>query len=224
MRHVQELVLLLLLCAAFEARAGPSPSRRAPRTPRNVPPALQRAASAASSPAAAHGSGRGRRGRGRGGASRAGSPTAFPTEGQQVAVLQKQHYASGVRTCGQVARVLTRAKQHTRGFKVELTDGTIGRVVEILDAPRADGMGDGLGSELDAILEAAAQLPPTPAAPQEVADPSVNEGSSVRSVRDGRPSRASAADGSAANVRELEAENEALRAELEALRRGRSRE
>ena len=75
------------------------------------------------------------RGRGRGGASRAGSPTAFPTAGQQGAVLQKQHYASGVRTCGQGARVLTRSRQHPRGFKVELSDGTIGRVVEILEAP-----------------------------------------------------------------------------------------
>ena len=66
-----------------------------------------------------------------------------------MAVLQKQHYDSGVRTCGQVARVLTRSRQHPRGFKVELSDGTIGRVVEILEAPCADGM----------RLEAAAQLP-----------------------------------------------------------------
>ena len=64
-------------------------------------------------------------------------------------MLQKQHYDSGVRTCGQVARVLTRSRQHPRGFKVELSDGTIGRVVEILKAPCADGM----------RLEAAAQLP-----------------------------------------------------------------
>lgn len=205
--------MLLLLFAALEARAGPSPSRRASRTPRNTPPALQRTASPASSPPSARGSGRGKRGRGRGHRSSAGSPTAYPREGQRVAVLQKQHYACGTRTCGIVARVLTRAQQHSRGFKVQLTDGTVGRVAQILEEGCTRPRDEGLEGELDAILEEAAGLPVA----AQGAHPSAT-GSH------GQPSQSRAQSGaqSAATLQQLEAENSALREELEALRRGRS--
>ena len=61
------------------------------------------------------------------------SPTAKPMAGQRVAVVQKQDQRTDFRTEGVVADVLTRAATHTRGFKVRLSTGVVGRCVEILD-------------------------------------------------------------------------------------------
>ncbi|KAL1510214.1 hypothetical protein AB1Y20_006542 [Prymnesium parvum] len=77
---------------------------------------------------------------GRGGGGRgAASPTARPEAGQRVAVVQKAHYATGERTLGVVADVLTRASEHRRGFKVRLTSGVVGRTLEILSEPSGGG-------------------------------------------------------------------------------------
>ena len=62
------------------------------------------------------------------------SPTAKPIVGQEVSVLQKQHQRTGERTSGTVANVLTRSAEHSRGFKVRLTSGIVGRCVEVLGA------------------------------------------------------------------------------------------
>ena len=62
------------------------------------------------------------------------SPTAKPVIGQEVSVLQKQHQRTGERTSGTVANVLTRSAEHSRGFKVRLTSGIVGRCVEVLGA------------------------------------------------------------------------------------------
>jgi len=56
--------------------------------------------------------------------------------GQLVSVLQKQHYHTGERTNGTVDAVLTRAAEHSRGYKVRLSSNIVGRCVELLgDAP-----------------------------------------------------------------------------------------
>ena len=62
------------------------------------------------------------------------SPTTKPVIGQEVSILQKQHQRSGERTSGTVANVLTRAAEHSRGFKVRLTSGIVGRCVEVIGA------------------------------------------------------------------------------------------
>ena len=64
--------------------------------------------------------------------------------GQSVSVLQKQHYHTGERTNGTVAAVLTRAAEHSRGFKVRLSSNIVGRCVELLgEAPRSGDSGCG---------------------------------------------------------------------------------
>ena len=121
MRHPLLLLLLLLIATPitpFAAGRG-APSRRIVRDANNRP---VRAA------------GRRRGGRGRGGS----SPTAKPVVGQEVSVLQKQHYRSGERTNGTVAQVLTRAAEHGRGFKVRLDSGIVGRTVELLGPAPAE--------------------------------------------------------------------------------------
>ena len=61
-----------------------------------------------------------------------------PVVGQAVAVVQKQHYGTGILTNGTVAQVLTRSAEHHRGFKVRLHTGIVGRCVELLgDTPAA---------------------------------------------------------------------------------------
>jgi len=65
------------------------------------------------------------------------TPTAYPAVGDRVSVVQKVDYASGLLTNGTVARVLTRSRRHSRGFKVMLQGGVVGRVQHIV-AP-ADG-------------------------------------------------------------------------------------
>lgn len=51
--------------------------------------------------------------------------------GLRVAIVRKQDQRTGRRTIGVVKDMLTSAPRHTRGIKVRLTDGQIGRVHEI---------------------------------------------------------------------------------------------
>jgi uncharacterized repeat protein (TIGR03833 family) len=51
----------------------------------------------------------------------------------EVDIILKKDQRSGKRTRGVVKDVLTSAAFHSRGIKVRLQDGQIGRVVEIID-------------------------------------------------------------------------------------------
>ena len=53
--------------------------------------------------------------------------------GQRVAIVLKKDQRTGTLTEGVVRDLLTKAPVHTRGIKVRLTDGQIGRVHRILD-------------------------------------------------------------------------------------------
>jgi uncharacterized repeat protein (TIGR03833 family) len=81
-----------------------------------------------------------------------------------VSVLQKQHYMCGTRTNGTVERVLTRSSQHSRGFKVLLDCGVIGRVADIIDATPRWVKPSSLVSEADRLLEMDVHLHARPAA------------------------------------------------------------
>lgn len=54
------------------------------------------------------------------------------TIGLRVKIVQKQHQRSGQLTEGVVKDILTSSAVHTRGIKVRLSDGTVGRVHEII--------------------------------------------------------------------------------------------
>ena len=54
-----------------------------------------------------------------------------PKVGDHIIIIIKP-YANNVKVKGIVKRVLTKRKYHSRGHKVELKDGTIGRTIEIL--------------------------------------------------------------------------------------------
>jgi uncharacterized repeat protein (TIGR03833 family) len=53
--------------------------------------------------------------------------------GMEVDIILKKDQRSGERTRGYVKRLLTSAPYHSRGIKVMLEDGEVGRVVEIID-------------------------------------------------------------------------------------------
>ncbi|BAH75627.1 YwbE family protein [Solidesulfovibrio magneticus] len=53
--------------------------------------------------------------------------------GQRVAIVLKKDQRTGALTEGVVRDLLTKAPVHTRGIKVRLTDGQVGRVHRILD-------------------------------------------------------------------------------------------
>ena len=53
--------------------------------------------------------------------------------GQRVAIVLKKDQRTGTLTEGVVRDLLTKAPDHTRGIKVRLTDGQVGRVHRILD-------------------------------------------------------------------------------------------
>lgn len=57
--------------------------------------------------------------------------------GLRVAIVRKQDQRTSKRTVGVVKDILTSAPHHTRGIKVRLEDGQIGRVQEI--EPEAGG-------------------------------------------------------------------------------------
>jgi len=53
--------------------------------------------------------------------------------GLEVEIIQKKDQRSGNRTSGVVSTLLTSAPFHSRGIKVRLEDGSVGRVVEIIE-------------------------------------------------------------------------------------------
>lgn len=53
--------------------------------------------------------------------------------GLEVDIILKKDQRSGARTRGFVDRLLTSAPYHTRGIKVRLEDGQVGRVIEIFE-------------------------------------------------------------------------------------------
>lgn len=53
--------------------------------------------------------------------------------GMEVDIILKKDQRTGERTRGYVKRLLTSAPYHTRGIKVMLDDGEVGRVVAIID-------------------------------------------------------------------------------------------
>lgn len=55
----------------------------------------------------------------------------FP--GLEVEIILKKDQRSGKRTKGIVKDLLTSSAFHSRGIKVRLEDGQIGRVIEIID-------------------------------------------------------------------------------------------
>lgn len=52
--------------------------------------------------------------------------------GMLVAIILKKDQRSGTLTEGIVRSILTSAPTHTRGIKVKLTDGQVGRVQQII--------------------------------------------------------------------------------------------
>lgn len=58
--------------------------------------------------------------------------------GLEVEIILKKDQRSGRRTRGIVKDLLTSAPYHSRGIKVRLEDGQIGRVAEILGEPEGD--------------------------------------------------------------------------------------
>ena len=62
-----------------------------------------------------------------------GKTRADVKPGMEVDIILKKDQRSGERTRGYVKRLLTSAPYHTRGIKVMLDDGEVGRVVEIID-------------------------------------------------------------------------------------------
>ena len=52
--------------------------------------------------------------------------------GMKVEIVLKKDQRSGIRTTGVVQDILTNKSTHTRGIKVRLTDGQVGRVQKIL--------------------------------------------------------------------------------------------
>lgn len=53
--------------------------------------------------------------------------------GLEVEIILKKDQRTGKRTSGIVKDILTSAAFHSRGIKVRLEDGQVGRVVEIFD-------------------------------------------------------------------------------------------
>ena len=53
--------------------------------------------------------------------------------GLEVDIILKQDQRSGKRTRGFVKDLLTSSAYHSRGIKVRLEDGQVGRVVEIIE-------------------------------------------------------------------------------------------
>jgi len=53
--------------------------------------------------------------------------------GLEVDIILKQDQRSGKRTRGIVKNLLTSSSFHSRGIKVRLEDGQVGRVVEIIE-------------------------------------------------------------------------------------------
>jgi len=52
--------------------------------------------------------------------------------GYEVEVVQKHHQRTGELTWGIVKRILTKSPKHPHGIKVQLQDGIVGRVKEVI--------------------------------------------------------------------------------------------
>lgn len=52
--------------------------------------------------------------------------------GYEVEVVQKHHQRTGELTWGMVKRILTKSPNHPHGIKVQLEDGIVGRVKEVI--------------------------------------------------------------------------------------------
>jgi uncharacterized repeat protein (TIGR03833 family) len=52
--------------------------------------------------------------------------------GAMVEIILKADQKTGKLTKGVVARLLTKSKEHSRGIKVQLADGKVGRVKNVL--------------------------------------------------------------------------------------------
>lgn len=57
--------------------------------------------------------------------------------GLRVLVIRKEDQRSGTTTEGVVQNILTSAARHTRGIKVRLANGVVGRVCAILGSDKA---------------------------------------------------------------------------------------
>ena len=53
--------------------------------------------------------------------------------GMYVAIVLKKDQMSGDLTEGEIKQILTKSEFHPRGIKVKLLDGSVGRVMEILE-------------------------------------------------------------------------------------------
>jgi uncharacterized repeat protein (TIGR03833 family) len=53
--------------------------------------------------------------------------------GLKVDIIQKKDQRTGIRTRGIVEDLLTSAPFHSRGIKVRLVNGMVGRVIEIIE-------------------------------------------------------------------------------------------
>lgn len=56
------------------------------------------------------------------------------TVGAVVEIIKKEHQRSGILTQGIVANLLTKSAFHSRGIKVRLESGEIGRVQNIIES------------------------------------------------------------------------------------------
>lgn len=56
----------------------------------------------------------------------------------EVDIVQKQDQRTGELTRGFVARILTKSPEHSRGIKVMLETGEVGRVVNVLEEDDQD--------------------------------------------------------------------------------------
>lgn len=61
-----------------------------------------------------------------------GTLRAHLQPGMKVAIILKKDQRSGTLTYGIIQRLLTSAPRHTRGIKVRLENGDVGRVQQIL--------------------------------------------------------------------------------------------
>ena len=53
--------------------------------------------------------------------------------GMQVRIVEKKNQKEGIITDGIVARILTNSSEHPHGIKVQLSNGVVGRVKEIIN-------------------------------------------------------------------------------------------
>ena len=52
--------------------------------------------------------------------------------GMHVRIVEKKNQKRGITTDGIVARILTNSSEHPHGIKVQLSNGAVGRVKEII--------------------------------------------------------------------------------------------